>query len=369
MERDYYEILEISRTASGDEIKQAYRKMAMKYHPDRNPDDPDAEARFKEAAEAYEILGNPEKRASYDRFGHAGVRSGPNSAGFGSPEDIFAHFSDIFGDLFGFGSAGASRGEAGADLRYNLTISFAQAAHGAEIELNLPKRVSCPDCNGSGAAPGAKARTCKVCGGTGQVRRNQGFFHIAMPCASCGGTGQVISKPCPRCKGDGAVMDKRDILVRIPAGVDTGTRLRVRGEGEPGRFGGVAGDLYVVLAVEPDPRWLREGANLLYKQKITFPQAALGHKVNVPGLDGDLSLDIPKGTQGGAVLRLQGQGMPYPGTNRRGDLLVKVIVETPKNLNSRQEELLREFEAAADESVFAKMKKVGKKIGKAMGLD
>lgn len=368
IERDYYEILQVSRTATTEEIKQAYRKMALKYHPDRNPDDPEAEAKFKEAAEAYEVLGNPDKRASYDRFGHAGVHSGPGG-GFGSAEDIFAHFSDIFGDLFGFGAQAGPRAEAGANLRYNLTISFAQAAHGAEVELSLPKHVSCPDCKGTGAAPGAKVQTCKQCRGTGQVRRNQGFFQIAMPCGACGGTGQVITKPCARCKGDGITMDTRDILVRVPAGVDNGTRLRIRNEGEPGLNGGPNGDLYVVLTVENDPRWQREGANLVYRQEISFTQAALGHKVEIPGLDGPLTLVIPEGTQGGSILRIQGEGMPVPGTKKRGDMLVAITVLTPVDLNDRQKELLKEFEAAADDGVLAKVKKMGRKIGKAMGLD
>lgn len=370
IERDYYEVLEISRTASNEEIKQAYRKMAMKYHPDRNPDDPTAEAKFKEAAEAYEVLGNPDKRASYDRFGHSGVNAGFGRSGFGSAEDIFAHFSDIFGDLFGFGSQTYSqRPVAGDDLRYNLSISFAQAAHGAEVELSLPKNIHCPECKGSGAAPGSEMTTCRSCKGTGQIRRNQGFFQIAVPCNACSGTGKIITKPCVKCGGNGIVRDKRDIMVRIPAGVDTGTRLRIRNEGEPGHNGGPNGDLYVVLTVQTDARWERDGQNLIYRTSITFPQAALGHKIMAPGLDNELALEIPKGTQSGAILRLSGQGLPYPGTNRKGDLLVVVTVLTPQKLNSRQEELLKEFEAAADESVFEKVKKVGRKIGKAMGLD
>lgn len=369
-ERDYYEVLNVSRQASDTEIKHAYRKLAMRYHPDRNPGDAEAEAKFKEAAEAYEVLSDPEKRARYDRFGHAGMGGMGQDAGFGSAEDIFAHFSDIFGDLFGFGGThSANRPEAGADLRYNLTISFAQAAHGAEIPLDLPRHVACEDCKGTGAAKGSSIETCRVCHGTGQVRRNQGFFQIAMPCQNCGGTGQKITKPCPRCKGEGVVPDTREILARIPAGVDNGTRLRIRGEGEPGRNGGPAGDLYVVLTVEPDPRWQREGANLVYTQEISFPQAALGHKVNIPGLNGELSLAIPKGTQSGAILRLAGEGLPYPGRVNRGDMLVHIKVKTPVKLTERQEELLREFDAAGDESTFEKIKKTARKIGKAMGLD
>lgn len=370
-ERDYYEVLEVSRQASQDQIKQAYRKMAMRYHPDRNPDDMEAEVKFREAAEAYEILGDPEKRARYDRFGHAGVNTGGQGPGFGSAEDIFSHFSDIFGDLFGFSQAGRGRPrpQAGADLRYDLGITFEQAARGAEISLKLPKHVVCPDCEGTGSAKGAKVETCSQCHGTGQVRRSQGFFQLAMACPACGGAGKRITKPCPRCMGDGIVEDMREILVRIPAGVDNGTRLRVRNEGEPGYNGGPAGDLYVALRVEQDPRWKRDGANLIYNLEITFPQAALGHRVEIPGLDGKLSLDIPKGTQGGAILRLAGQGMPIPGRSQKGDMLVSVKVRTPTNLNAKQQELLREFEKAGENGAFAKMKKAARKIGKAMGLD
>lgn len=367
-QRDYYEILEVSRTASQAEIKQAYRKLAMRYHPDRNPDDKEAEMKFKEAAEAYEVLRDPEKKARYDRFGHAGM-GGMGGGGFGNAEDIFSHFSDIFGDLFGFSTGGGLRPEAGADLRYNLNITFSQAAHGDEITLELPKHVTCPECKGNGAAPGSKIETCRHCNGTGHVRRSQGFFQIAVPCSACHGSGQVITRPCPRCKGDGTVADMRKIQVRIPAGVDNGTRLRVRGEGDPGINGGPAGDLYVVLSVDPDARWHRDGVNLIYKQEISFVQAALGHKVEVPGVDGPLSLDIPKGTQSGALLKIAGEGMHYPGRKEKGDLIVAITVRTPTDLNEKQEELLRQFEEAAQEGAFEKLKKTARKIGKAMGLD
>lgn len=366
-QRDYYEILEISRTAGQTEIKQAYRKMAMRYHPDRNPDDKEAEMKFKEAAEAYEVLRDPEKKARYDRFGHAGM--GAMGGGFGNAEDIFSHFSDIFGDLFGFSSGGGLRPEAGADLRYNLNITFSQAAHGDEITLDLPKHVTCPECNGNGAAPGSKIETCRQCNGTGHVRRSQGFFQIAVPCSACHGSGQVITRPCPRCKGEGIIADMRKIQVRIPAGVDNGTRLRVRGEGDPGINGGPAGDLYVVLSVDPDSRWHRDGANLIYKQEISFVQATLGHRVEVPGVDGPLNLDIPKGTQSGSLLKITGEGMHYPGRKEKGDLIVAITVRTPTDINEKQEELLRQFEEAGQEGTFEKLKKTARKIGKAMGLD
>ena len=370
--RCYYEVLEISRDANGDEIKRAYRQMALQYHPDRNPDDPDSEQKFKEAAEAYDVLRDPERRARYDRFGHAGVQNNGGMGGFGTTEDIFAHFSDIFGDLFGFATAGGSRPMQGADLRYTLTVSFAQAARGDEITLTLPKRVACDECGGTGAAPGTKPETCRHCGGAGQVRRSQGFFQIATPCPVCRGEGVVITKPCPKCKGEGIVTQSRELVVRIPAGVDNGTRLRVRGEGENGINGGPPGDLYVVLTVEADKTFRRQGQDLLYTQSVTFAQAALGHRVQVPGLDAPLTLEVPKGIQSGTVLRIRGEGMPMLGRQQRGDLMVEVKVLTPTRLTERQEELLREFATLEQEeadSPLDTVKKFAKKVGKAMGLD
>ncbi|BAV91693.1 molecular chaperone DnaJ [Candidatus Desulfovibrio trichonymphae] len=367
-QRDYYEVLNVTCDADGDEIKRAYRKLAMQYHPDRNPGNAEAEQKFKAAAEAYDVLRDPEKRARYDRFGHAGVQDG-GAGGFGNAEDIFAHFSDIFGDLFGFSSASRGpRAMSGADLRYNLTISFAQAAKGDEITLSLPKRVTCKECGGSGAAPGVKAETCRQCDGSGQIHRSQGFFQIAMPCPICRGSGRMILKPCPRCRGEGIMPEMRELLVRVPAGVDTDTRLRVRGEGEPGVHGGPPGDLYVVLSVEQDKCYRREGQNLLYTQEITFVQAALGHRIEVPGLDGPLPLEISKGIQSGTLLRLGGAGLPFPGRSRRGDMLVEIRVLTPTRLSDRQVELLREFEKAGEDRPVEKVKRVAKKIKKAMGI-
>ncbi|MDR2695260.1 MAG: molecular chaperone DnaJ [Deltaproteobacteria bacterium] len=366
--RCYYEVLEVSREASEDEIKRAYRKLAMQHHPDRNPDDPGAERKFKEAAEAYDILRDPERRARYDRFGHAGVQQGAGMGGFSSAEDIFVHFSDIFGDLFGFAGArgGGPRPTPGPDLRYNLKVSFKQAATGAEIPLKLPRRVTCDECGGSGAAPGTKPETCRQCGGSGQIRRSQGFFQIAVSCPVCRGEGKIIVTPCPRCRGEGVLPQMRELTVRVPAGVDTGTRLRLRGEGENGMYGGPPGDLYVVLAVEEDRTFRRQGQDLIHSCKISFPQAALGIRLEVPSLDGPVALDVPKGTQSGAVLRLKGRGMPYLGQSRNGDLLVEVIVQTPTRLSARQEELLRELDQLlrGEDGPLDKVKNAAKKIFK-----
>ncbi len=370
-QRDYYEILGVSRDASDDDIKKAYRQQAMKYHPDRNPDNPEAEQKFKEAAAAYDVLRDPQKRARYDQFGPEGVNGG--GANFGSAEDVFAHFSDLFGDFFGFNMAGSQgpRAQAGADLRYNLNISFEQAATGDEIHLKLPKHVTCDECDGSGAAKGTRPEVCRQCGGSGQVRRSQGFFQIAVPCSACRGTGQVIATPCPKCKGNGIVTETKELSVRIPAGVDTGTRLRVRGEGDPGVHGGPSGDLYVVINVEDSKVFERQAQDLILHQEISFTQAALGCRLEVPGLKKTLPLEVPKGIQSGTVLRLRGEGMPYLGRKDHGDLLVEIIVHTPTQLNDRQVELLQEFEDICkeqDSSLTSKMKKAAKKLKKDLGL-
>lgn len=369
--RDYYEILSVERTASHEEIKKSYRKLAMEYHPDRNPGDADAEAKFKEAAEAYDVLRDSDKRARYDRFGHDGLNG---QGGFQNNEDIFSHFGDIFSDLFGFSMGGAARGHQnrprqGADLRYNLGISFRQAARGDDIPIKIPRSVTCPDCKGSRAAPGTSPETCRQCGGAGQVRHNQGFFQISVPCPSCQGLGETIATPCSRCRGHGAVQEVRELSVRIPAGVDTGNRLRVRGEGEGGVNGGPNGDLYVVVHVEDDGTFAREGQNLLISREISFVQASLGDKIEVPTLDEPITMDIPKGTQSGEMFRIPDKGLPYPGRNATGDLLVEITVRTPTRVSTRQEELLREFAEIEGKKTLTKAKKFAKKVGKAMGLD
>ena len=370
-QRDYYEVLCVERTASGEEIKKSYRKLAMQYHPDRNPGDAEAEAKFKKAAEAYDVLRDEEKRARYDRFGHAGVNG---QSGFQNSEDIFSHFGDIFGDLFGFSMGGGARGrrnrpQQGADLRYSLGISFRQAAKGDNVVIKIPRNVTCPECKGSRTAPGTTPESCRTCGGVGQVRHNQGFFQLSVPCPTCHGSGETISSPCPRCRGRGQIHEVRELSVRIPAGVDTGNRLRVRGEGEGGVNGGPNGDLYVVIQVENDDTFTREGQNLLISREISFVQAALGSKIHVPTLDEDITVDVPKGTQSGEVFRVADKGLPYPGRQTSGDLLVEIKVRTPTKLTTRQEELLREFAELDEKKTLNKAKKIIKKVGKAIGIE
>ncbi len=369
MPRDYYEVLGVERGADDDTIKKAYRQMAFKYHPDHNPDDPEAESKFKEAAEAYEVLRNAETRARYDRFGHEGL-GGNGFGGFGSTDDVFSAFSDIFGEFFGFGGRGSTRGprpQSGNDLRYDLTVSFRDAAKGTEVSLKIPKNVQCHVCGGSGAEPGTSPETCKQCGGTGQVVQSQGFFRIAVTCPICRGEGKVVTSPCRECRGRGVTRQTRDLKVRVPAGVDDGSRLRLRGEGEPGLHGGPPGDLYVILHVEPDKVFERQGQNLVLRAEISFVQAALGHKIEVPTLDGHETMDIPKGTQSGEVFSLRGLGLPVPGSSRNGDLLVEVTVVTPKNLTKKQEELLREFEKLDEQKPMKKVKNFFRKAKEAMG--
>lgn len=354
-QRDYYEVLGVSRDASDDEIKKAYRKLAFENHPDRNPDDPEAENRFKEAAEAYEVLRDSQKRARYDRFGHDAGDFGP---GFSSSEDIFSTFSDIFGEFFGFsGRGGGPRPTAGADLRYNLKLSFMDAARGTEVTLKIPRKAKCPECDGSGARPGTRPETCSRCQGSGQVQQAQGFFRIAMPCPSCKGEGSVVRDPCPRCLGQGSIQEVRELKVKVPAGVDTGSRLRLRGEGEPGLYGGPPGDLYVVMYVEEDPTFRRQGQDLVVDVEVSVIQAILGDRVEVPTLDGTVPMDIPKGTQSGEVFQLRGLGLPHLSGGGSGDLLVEVTVRIPKKISKKQEELLREFLRLEEDKPMAKVKR------------
>ncbi len=347
MKRDYYEILGVSRQASAEEIKKAYRRLALKYHPDRNPGDKAAEERFKEAAEAYEVLRDPQKRELYDLHGHEGV-AGSGFRGFSGYEDIFSSFSDLFEDLFGFGG---SRGRArspmgatpGADLRYDLAISFEDAAKGTETEIEINRMEECPECHGSGARPGSHPTMCPVCHGSGQVVRTEGFFRISTTCPNCGGQGTVITNPCNKCNGQGRIEMRRKVKVRIPAGVDSGSRLRLRGEGEAGLRGGPRGDLFIVLHVEPHEIFERRGKDIYCTVPISIIQAALGARVEIPTLDGPQSMDIPAGTQGGEIFKLKGKGFPDLRGFSPGDQLIEIKLVTPTKLTDRQKELLREF--------------------------
>ncbi|PYQ64296.1 MAG: molecular chaperone DnaJ [Acidobacteria bacterium] len=338
--RDYYEVLAVTKTASQQEIKSAYRKIAVRDHPDKNPGDKEAEERFKEAAEAYAVLSDADKRARYDRFGHQGV-SGAGAGGF--DPTIFADFSDILGDLFGFGGAGRRGGAngmtRGADLRYDLTLTFEEAAFGTETTLRIPRLESCPKCSGSGSANGAPPAVCQACGGRGQVRFTQGFFTVARTCPQCQGEGRVISDPCTECRGEGRVEEERSITVKIPAGVDTGARLRLAGEGEHGRRGGPPGDLYVVLQVRPHKQFRRDGSTVLSRATISYPQAVLGSSIEVDTLHGKSTLDIPAGTQHGRDFRLRGQGIPRLDGAGKGDHVVSVEVEVPQPRDLSPEEL------------------------------
>jgi molecular chaperone DnaJ len=348
--RDYYEILGVARSATEAEIKSAYRKLAVRYHPDKNPGDKEAEDKFKEAAEAYSVLSDTEQRARYDRFGHAGVSSGAAGANWGGAAG-FGGIEDILGDLFGFGDVFGGRGgggrrttaQRGADLRYDLEMTLEEAAAGMTAQLRIPRLESCETCEGSGAAKGTQPETCSTCGGAGQVRYQQGFFAVARTCGQCRGSGRVIRTPCETCGGAGRVEREKQMEVKIPAGVETGSRLRLAGEGEAGTQGGPSGDLYVVIHVKEHETFERQGNNLYASVPITFAQAALGSEVSVPTLDGQQNVKIPPGTQTGTVFRLKGNGMPVLGGRGRGDLFVSVTVVTPTTLTREQRRLLEQL--------------------------
>ncbi|HTM32588.1 MAG TPA: molecular chaperone DnaJ [Vicinamibacterales bacterium] len=357
--RDFYEILGVSRTASDQDIKSAYRKLALKHHPDRNPGDKTAEEHFKEAAEAYSVLADADKRARYDRFGHAGVAGAAGGTG-GVDPTIFADFQDIFGglgDIFGFGDvfgAGRRRGgpQRGADLRYDMEIAFEQAAKGAETTIQIPRQESCETCHGSGAAPGTSATTCPQCRGTGQLRYQQGFFTVARTCGQCRGTGKVIAKPCATCRGQGTTEQQRKITVKIPAGIATGQRLRLSGEGEAGTQGGPAGDLYVVIHVAEHEFFQRDGNDLHCEVPLSFATLALGGEITVPGIDGEESIKVPEGTQPGTTFKVKGKGMPDVSGRGHGDLLVTVQGVTPKKLSKEQRKLLEQLAATLPAQKF-----------------
>ena len=341
---DYYEVLSVSRTASDQELKTAYRRLAMQYHPDRNPGDHTAEEKFKECSEAYQVLSDPEKRAAYDRNGHAGV-SGAAQAG--NPFVDFQDLGDIFGDLFGFNMGGGSRRQSrvqkGRDLRYDLTIEFEEAVFGKETEISIRRMEPCVDCNGLGTADGRGPSTCKQCNGRGQVRYQQGFFSIARTCSVCGGTGSVISDPCKTCRGDGRTEREHTIKVSIPAGVEDGTRIRYQAEGDKGPNGGPSGDLYIVLSVKHHKFFERDGHDLHCQIPVSIAQAALGADILIPTLEGETVLKIPEGTQSGREFRMRNKGVPYLNEHGRGDLIAQLVVQTPKKLSKIQKELLRQL--------------------------
>lgn len=345
MELDYYEVLGISQSSSQDEIKKAYRKLAMKYHPDRNPNDKEAEEKFKQSTEAYEVLSDSNKRQIYDTYGHEGLKS----RGYQGPdfEDIFSSFGDIFGDIFGFGRAETQRSKhgpiRGADLRYDLSISFMEAVHGAAKNIEIERPDTCWTCEGTGLRPGHKPVTCSACHGRGQVVRAQGFFRMSTTCPQCHGTGEIIKDPCTDCDGVGLVRSRKKVSLKIPAGVDTGAKMRLQGNGEGGRKGGPAGDLYVIIHVEPHEFFQREGDLIYCQYPLSFDQAALGSKLEVPTIHGSRELKIPKSTQTGTRFTLENEGVPHLRGGTRGNMIVEVKIKTPQKLTKRQKELLQEF--------------------------
>ena len=345
--RDYYEVLGVARTASDTEIKSAYRKLALQYHPDRNPDDPHAEEKFKEASEAYSVLADSEKRARYDRFGHAGVGGAGGFTGFDPA--TFSGFEDLFGDLFAdfFGTArggrGRSRAQRGGDIRFDLELEFTEAVFGVQKEVEITRQEACDKCHGSGVAPGKSAEPCQGCGGRGQIRFQQGFFSVSRTCPNCRGAGSVIKDPCPACHGHGRTAHTRKIEVTVPAGVEDGTRIRYAEQGEAGTQGGEAGDLYIVLHVKEHEFFEREGKDLYCVVPISFPQAALGAEIMVPTLEGEAKLKVPEGTPSGAQFKLRHKGVPSLNGHGKGDLFVEVRVQTPSKLTKRQKELLHEL--------------------------
>ncbi|WP_107572394.1 molecular chaperone DnaJ [Clostridioides difficile] len=367
--RDYYEVLGISKGAEAQEIKKAYRKLAMKYHPDRNPGDKEAEEKFKEINEAYEVLSDDTKRKTYDQFGHDGLngQGGFGGQGFGGFENMFG---DIFGDMFG-GSFGGGRTrrrgpQRGADIRQSVTISFEEAAFGKKMSIKVNRSEECEECNGTGAKPGTSKKTCSTCNGTGQVRTVQrtpfGNIASSRPCSTCNGTGEVIESPCSKCHGTGNTRKVKTIEVDIPAGIDDGQMIKLSGQGEVGEKGAPRGDLYIVVNVKSHPLFTRDGNDIYFEMPITFVQATLGDEIEVPTLDGKVKYSVPEGTQTGTVFRLKEKGIPRIRGNSRGDQYVKVVVEIPKKLNDKQKELLREFAKECGSNVHEKKKTFGQKI-------
>ena len=362
--RDYYEVLGVSRDVSKDELKSRYRKLAIKYHPDKNPGDKVAEERFKEASEAYGVLSDDRKRQLYDQFGHQGLEGA--AGGGGGFEDVFSSFGDIFEDFFGFGGGRGGRGGArvqrGADLRYDLTLEFMEAAFGVEKTIDLRKMGTCDACNGSGCQEGTSPETCSHCGGSGQFIQSQGFFKVKTTCPYCRGKGESIPHPCPKCVGSGRMEVAKKVSVKVPAGVDTGAKLRLTGEGESSASGGPPGDLYVFISVKNHKLFKRDGNNIICLVEISFVQAALGDEISIPTLDSEKELKIPKGTQYGETFRFKGEGIPSLRSGRRGDQIIQVDVKTPTRLSKKQEKLLREFDKLDSDKISNKLKKLFKAI-------
>jgi molecular chaperone DnaJ len=365
---DYYEILQVTREASDQELKASYRKLAMQHHPDRNPNNPEAEEQFKACSEAYQVLSDPEKRAAYDRYGHAAFQGGGGGgnpfAGAGFQGDLGDIFGDLFGEMFNMGGGRrASRVQRGRDLRYDLTLEFEEAVFGVEREISIRRLEACEDCRGQGTLNGKSAATCTQCAGRGQMRFQQGFFSVAKTCSRCNGTGSMITEPCLRCRGEGLLARMHEILVKVPAGVEQDTRIRYQGEGEAGKYGGPAGDLYVVLSVKPHKFFERDGDDLHCVMPISFPQAALGTELQIETLEGPATIKIPEGTQSGREFRLRGKGVPHLNEHGKGDLIVEIRVATPSRLNKAQRDLLRQLgetilveNTPTSRSLLAKMK-------------
>ena len=353
--RDYYEILSVDKGVSEKDLKKAYRRVAMKYHPDRNPDDKDAEAKFKEANEAYEVLSDANKRAAYDQYGHAGVNQ---QGGFGGGTEGFADaFGDIFGDIFGGGRSHRRGPQAGSDLQYNLTLDLEQAVKGTEVKIDIPTYVTCKPCDGSGAKPGTKISTCTTCHGSGQVRMQQGFFAVQQTCPHCRGKGKIIEQPCGTCRGQGVVKENKTLNVKVPEGVDNGDRIRLTGEGEASREGGPNGDLFVQISVRPHALFERDGRHLYCDVPISFADAALGGELEVPTLDGRVKLKVPSETQSGKMFRLRGKGVKPVRGGAVGDMMCRVAIETPVNLTKRQKDLLKELQSTLEEGKHNPKKK------------
>ncbi|WP_024325981.1 molecular chaperone DnaJ [Thioalkalivibrio sp. AKL19] len=345
-QRDYYEVLGVSKDASAADIKKAFRRLAMKYHPDRNPGDEEAEAKFKEARAAYDVLSDDQKRAAYDRYGHAGVDGSAGGFGGGAGASNFSDiFEDIFGDIFGGGGGGrGQRAYRGSDLQYNLDLTLEEAVFGTEVKIRIPTTVSCEACDGSGAEPGTSPETCPTCNGVGQVRIQQGFFSVQQTCPRCEGSGKIVSSPCKSCHGKGRVQEQNTLDVKIPAGVDSGDRIRLAGQGEAGMNGGPPGDLYVQVRVKPHKLFRRDGSDLHCEVPVSFATAALGGELEVPSLDGRVKLKVPAETQTGKQFRVSGKGVKSVHGGGVGDLICRVVVETPINLTKEQKQLLRQFE-------------------------